>query len=270
MQQAQDFLDESRALHALIVPLDAKAMRQPSLFKGWTFDEIIRHLHFWNAAAGMSLRDADSFAAMRKGMIPELARGNLRDFESRALHGLAGPDLVATWIAEAETVAADFTAADPKARLPWVGPEMSARSSITARLMESWAHGQAIWDALGQERIDSDRIANIVHIGLNTFGWTYRNRRLPVPDAMPFIDLVLPSGASLTHGDPQSVERISGAAQEFCQVVTQTRHIADTQLQVTGPVAAQWMAMAQCFAGGPVDPPAPGTRFRSDQGAETG
>lgn len=269
MQQAQDFLDESRALHALIAPLDSDAMRQPGQFKGWTFDEIIRHLHFWNRAAGQSLRDPDGFIAMRKAMIPQLARGNLREFESQALDGLAGPELVTQWIAEAQSVAADFSAADPKARLPWVGPEMSARSSITARLMESWAHGQAIWDALGRDRIDSDRIANIVHIGLNTFGWTFRNRGLPVPESMPAIDLVLPSGARLTQGDAHAENRISGAAHEFCQVVTQTRNIADTGLIVHGPVAAQWMAIAQCFAGGPVDPPAPGTRFRSDRDAGT-
>lgn len=270
MQQAQDFLDESRALHALLGPLDGNAMRQPGQFKGWTFDEIIRHLHFWNRAAGQSLRDPDGFIVMRKAMIPQLAKGQLRDFERRALGGLAGPDLVAQWMSEAELLAADFQAADPKARLPWVGPEMSARSSITARLMESWAHGQAIWDALGRERIDTDRIANIVHIGLNTFGCTFRNRGLPVPDAMPAIDLVLPSGARLVQGDAAEGNRISGAAQEFCQVVTQTRNIADTRLEVTGPVATQWMAIAQCFAGGPVDPPAPGTRFRADRDAGTG
>ena len=38
---------------------------------------------------------------------------------------------------------------------------MSARSSISARLMETWAHGQAVYDRLGVVRVDTDRIRNI-------------------------------------------------------------------------------------------------------------
>ena len=54
--------------------------------------------------------------------------------------------------------------------------------------------------------------------------------------------------------------RIEGQASEFCQVVTQVRNIADTSLRVTGDPATRWMAIAQCFAGPPVDPPAKGVR----------
>ena len=32
---------------------------------------------------------------------------------------------------------------------PWYGPSMSARSFVTARLMETWAHGMDVADALG-------------------------------------------------------------------------------------------------------------------------
>ena len=56
---------------------------------------------------------------------------------------------------------------------------MSVRSSITARHMETWAHGQEIFDQLGFERIDTDRIKNIVVIGVN-IGWTYINRNLSI------------------------------------------------------------------------------------------
>jgi hypothetical protein len=55
--------------------------------------------------------------------------------------------------------------------------------------------------------------------------------------------------------------RVEGSAVEFCQVVAQTRNIEDTALRVSGEVAREWMALAQCFAGAPETPPAPGTRF---------
>ena len=43
-------------------------------------------------------------------------------------------------------LASKYKGTDPKKRLKWAGPEMSARSSVTARQMETWAHGQELFD----------------------------------------------------------------------------------------------------------------------------
>jgi uncharacterized protein (TIGR03084 family) len=139
---------------------------------------------------------------------------------------------------------------------------MSVRSSITARLMETWAHGQAIYDALGVERRDKDRIRNIAVLGVNTFGWTFRNRKLDVPAEVPYVKLTAPSGEVWEWNDPGASSRIEGPATAFCQVVTQTRNVADTSLRVEGNTAIKWMSIAQCFAGSPEQSPLPGTRFK--------
>jgi uncharacterized protein (TIGR03084 family) len=139
---------------------------------------------------------------------------------------------------------------------------MSVISSITARLMETWSHSQAIYDVLGVERADTDRIGNIVRLGVNTYGWTWKNRRQEPPGPMPRLRLTAPSGAVWEYGANEQArdDLIQGSATEFCQVVTQCRNIADTSLAVSGKVAQGWMAIAQCFAGPPQDPPAPGRR----------
>lgn len=258
MQPAVDFLDESRALHALVAPLEDADFERETLFKHWTINNILRHLHVWNIAAGLSLTGGfdDFMASMAAG----IRGGRLPDFERDYLDGLSGQALASAWIEKAADIADGFAATDPKARLPWVGPEMSAISSITARLMETWAHGQAVYDWLGQDRVDTDRIGNIVRLGVNTYGWTFRNRREEIPQPMPYLRLTAPSGAIWDYGEPSDAERIEGSATQFCQVVTQCRNIADTQLTVTGPIATRWMSIAQCFAGPPNDPPAPGLR----------
>lgn len=138
---------------------------------------------------------------------------------------------------------------------------MSARSSMTARLMETWAHAQAIYDHLGVVRPARDGLRHIVVLGANTYGWTFRNRGLPVPEPMPALRLTLPSGEVLSMGDDSHGECIAGPAEAFCQVVAQTRNISDVNLSVQGSAAQAWMHMAQCFAGPPQAPPAPGTRF---------
>jgi len=172
-----------------------------------------------------------------------------------------GRELLERWHGFVLDMSKRFGAADPQARVKWAGPEMSVRSSITARLMETWAHGQAIYDVLGVERVDADRIRNIAVLGVNTFGWTFRNRRLQVPHQMPYVRLTAPSGALWEWGEPSETECVEGSATEFCQVVTQTRNVQDTALCVNGDTATEWMSIAQCFAGPPEQPPAPGTRF---------
>jgi uncharacterized protein (TIGR03084 family) len=139
---------------------------------------------------------------------------------------------------------------------------MSVRSSITARLMETWAHGQAVYDVLGQMRSDTDRLKNIAVLGINTFGWTFANRGIAVPAVIPTVRLTAPSRAIWEWGPPKADNLVEGSAVEFCQVVTQVRNIEDTALRVVGATAAHWMSIAQCFAGPPEDPPAPGSRFR--------
>jgi uncharacterized protein (TIGR03084 family) len=111
-------------------------------------------------------------------------------------------------------------------------------------------------------RDESDRLRNIVVLGVNTYAWTFQVRGQPVPGPMPELRLMSPSGTVWQFGDPQQGSHIEGTAVEFCQVVTQTRHVADTALQVAGDVARAWMANAQCFAGAASTPPVPGSRYR--------
>lgn len=143
------------------------------------------------------------------------------------------------------------------------GVETRGVEDVTARLMETWAHGQEVHDHLGVQRSDTDRIRNIAQLGVNTFGWTFRNRGMEPPGATPRVALLAPSGAIWEWNGDNATDCIQGSASEFCQVVTQTRNIGDTGLRVSGAVAGQWMAIAQCFAGRPEQPPAIGTRHTS-------
>ncbi|MEO9467946.1 TIGR03084 family metal-binding protein [Parasphingorhabdus sp.] len=261
MDQAQDFLDESEAIHALVKHLSDDQMEQETGFKGWTINAILRHLHIWNMAAYWSLTEPKKFHAFfKEAMAGMKGKTSMRFFESDYLDGQSGSELIKTWRDFYQKMAPEFGAADPAMRVEWAGPSMSVRSSITARLMENWSHAQAIYDVLGIKRQNADRIRNIVMIGLNTYGWTFKVNGEEAPQPVPFLKLTAPSGAVWDYGDANDEERIEGLAEEFCQVVTQTRNIADTGLKVIGPNATRWMSIAQCFAGGAEKPPPPGTR----------
>lgn len=264
MQQAKDFLDESEALYALVSPLSDAELATPTLFKGWTISDVIGHLHMWNWAADLSLKDGEGFKAFWARVAAHMAKGGtLTAFERQWAEGLQGRALVQAWREFYLPMAARFGEADPSARVLWAGPDMSVRSSITARLMETWSHAQAIYDVMSVDRQDGERIRNIVVLGVNTYGWTFANRKMEVPRPMPHLRLTGPSGELWTFGEEGTGELIEGSATAFCQVVAQTRNIADVDLRVEGPNAKQWMAIAQCFAGPPENPPAPGVRHKA-------
>lgn len=260
-EQVRDFLDESEALFQAVRSLEEKDFARTTQFKGWSVEDVLRHLHFWNRAVDFAAQGEEAFSGLRKRVADAFAKGiSLREVERKVIPE-GGKVLRATWIGFARALAQRWENQDPKARLPWVGPSMSARSAITARQMETWAHGFEIFDLLGQERQEQDRVRNIVMLGVNTFGWAHQVHGLTVPEAMPKLRLEAPSGAVWTFGDDAG--RIEGKAVDFAAVVTQTRALADTGLTVEGPVAETWMAHAQCFAGPPEIPPAPGTRGRA-------
>ena len=262
LQQAVDFREESEALFALLDPLSDQEWDQKTQFKGWTINDVVAHVHLGNYMADLSLKDSAAFVAFIQNFTATRTKGGHLAFTHAWLHGTKGRALLQQWRDFYLEMAERFAIVDPKMRVKWAGPDMSVRSSITARLMETWAHGQAVYDVLGHTRRETDRIKNIVVLGINTFGWTFANRGLMVPAEMPAIRLTAPSGAIWEWGQREADNLIEGSAVEFCQVVTQVRNIANTALRVVGVTATHWMSIAQCFAGPPEAPPAPGSRFR--------
>ena len=262
LEQAIHFKEESDALYKLLINADKNSFKLKTQFKSWTINDVLYHLHVWNIAALLSLKNENEFKEFMQNFMEAVKSGNsAREYEKILSDNTEGLDLLNLWKETYEKISNEFAKSDPKKRVKWAGPDMSVRSSITARHMETWAHGQEIFDQLGFERIDTDRIKNIVVIGVNTFGWTYINRNLSIPEKMPKLSLLSPSNELWEWNEDNEENIISGSATEFSQVVTQVRNINDTSLKVSGKIANEWMSIAQCFAGPPENPPEKGTRF---------
>ena len=261
LQQAYDFRDECNAVYSILENLKKQDYEMPTQFKGWTFNNVIGHLHVWNYAADISLKDGDEWKNFANSAMQALGSGSsMNEFEQTITKGIKGPELLSMWKEYYTDMTERFAVADPKKRVKWMGPDMSVRSSISARHMETWAHAQELYDSLGLDRINEDRIKNIVIIGNNTFKWCFTVHKKTLPSIKPYLKLISPSGAIWEYNETSEEHKIEGLAEEFCQVVTQVRNIKDVKLKMTGSIASEWMSIAQCFAGGAEQPPKPGTR----------
>ncbi len=72
----------------------------------------------------------------------------------------------------------------------------------TARLMETWAHGLDVADALGVIRPATQRLRSIAHLGVRTRDYAFIVNNL-TPPAEPFlVELRGPSGDTWSWGHP--------------------------------------------------------------------
>ncbi|OLL72363.1 hypothetical protein Ae168Ps1_0741c [Pseudonocardia sp. Ae168_Ps1] len=251
-----DLVAETRVLADLVAALDDDGIATPTPAAGWDVRDQLTHLAYFDETATQAAADPEGF---RRDADVLVAGGT--DFPDRiaAEHAHLGADEVRAWLDRARSAfVGTFRGLDPRTRLPWYGPEMSALSSATARLMETWAHGQDVADALGAVREPSDRLRHVAHLGVRTFGFVYTLHERPVPATPVRVELDAPSGARWEWGPADAADRVTGTALDFCLTVTQRRHVSDTALAVDGAVATEWISIAQTFAGAPGPGRAPG------------
>jgi uncharacterized protein (TIGR03084 family) len=255
-----DLNEEYEALDDVVTGLSETDWRRATPFLDWSVQEEISHLAFFDAMGRLAATDEAAFAEHVQDVIRHYQTFNSRE------RGLAMPvaELLAWWRNERRALLEAMAPLEPKARLPWYGPPMSARSFATARLMETWAHGQDVADALGLRRPVAPRIRHIAHLGVVTFGWSHAVRQKPVPDQSVRVELTGPGGENWAWGPAEAADRVSGTAEDFCLVVTQRRHVDDTWLATQGEVARNWMLLAQCFAGPPATGPGKNTFKRME------
>ncbi len=254
---ADDLRAETAELEKLLAPLADAAWDTPTPAPGWAIRDQVSHLAYFDEAATTAALDPDRFRAERDAFIA--SGGSITEEIAQEKRALAIPALHA-WFRMARAALLDaLTSLDPGTRVPWYGPDMSVASSLTARIMETWAHGQDVADALGAERTPTRALRQVAHIGARTMPNSFAARGLAVPDAPVYVSLVSPDGDRWTWGSADAADRVEGDAVEFCLVVTQRRHVDDTSLVVTGAVATRWMEIAQAFAG----PPGPGRAPRN-------
>ncbi|MDT9697052.1 TIGR03084 family metal-binding protein [Streptomyces sp. P17] len=255
-----DLRAESDELDRLVAELspDQWALATPA--PHWTIAHQIAHLAWTDHAALLAVTDADAF-----GREVEKAFASPESFvDEGAEEGVQKPpaEILATWRTGRKALADALRAAPSGARFPWYGPPMSAASMATARLMETWAHGQDVADALGVVRPPTARLRHVARIGVRARDYAFGVRGLTPPVGEFRVELVGPGGETWAYGPEDAPQRVTGPALDFCLLVTRRAHRADLAISAEGEDADRWLDIAQAFAG----PPGSG---RAPKGAAT-
>ena len=252
-----DLATEGDRLEAIVAPLDDDGWRTPTPAPGWAVATQVAHLAWTDEVAVAAATDKAAWDAI----VMEAIHDPEGYVDAQALEGAeaSAADLLQRWREARAALARSLRDVPADEKLPWFGPPMSPTSMATARFMETWAHSLDVHEALGVEPERSDRIRHVAHLGVRTRRFAYSVHGLEAPAAELRIELTAPSGEVWAYGPDDAAQSVRGSAWDFCRLVTQRVHRADTDLEADGPDAEEWLRIAQAFAG----PPGPGREPRS-------
>jgi uncharacterized protein (TIGR03084 family) len=255
----RDLVAEQNSLDEVVRDLSAEQWSQPTASPGWTVFDQIAHLAYFDGRASLAIRDPEQFRRDLDEMLGRAAGESIDEITLGPLRSLAPRDLVELWRENRQLLNDDARELTDQSRVGWYGPSMGARSFLTARLMETWAHGVDVVDALEVDREPTDRLRHVAQLGFITRRWSYAVRGETEPPGTVRLELTGPHGDVWRWGPDGAEDSITGSAEEFCLVVTQRRHPNDTSL-TAGELGAHWLQRAQAFAGAPSDGPRPRSR----------
>jgi uncharacterized protein (TIGR03084 family) len=240
---------ETKVVESMLDGIGTAGWSTATPANGWSIGDQVTHLAYFDEAATLAAADEKGFRA-HAGLL----ESHGPDFSAWVAdqHRAMDPIDQYDWFRRArDGLMRAFERLDARARVPWYGPPMSAASCISARIMETWAHGQDIADAIGIEYPQSLRLYHVAHLGVRTLAFSFHVHEQPVPEGPVTVDLEAPDGTRWLWGDTESPDSVVGPALDFCYVVTQRRPVGATGLTVSGSVATKWLSVAQAFAGPP-------------------
>lgn len=263
MSDLDDVRDDLRAEHdalgALLSGIDEPSWRVATASPGWVVADQVGHLAYFDHAAALAITDPDLFAAHLGALMEGATDSGLDEYTLAPYRAMTPFELFADWRVQRSALDLVATTLSEGQRVPWYGPSMSAASFLGARVMETWAHATDVAEALGLAYPATARLRHVARLGYLTRAWSYRVRGLEAPKESVRLDLTGPDGERWIWGELDSGDTITGPARDFCLVVTQRRHLDDTNL-ICGELGRDWLEHAQAFAGPPSEGPPRGGR----------
>ena len=246
----EDLVEETAGLDALVAGLEDAAWGRGTPAAGWTIAHQIAHLAWTDRRALLAVGDPDAFA--REVDAAAAHFGSYVDDGAGRGAELPPGELLARWRAGRARLWEVWR--QPKgARFGWYGPPMSTASMATGRLMETWAHGEDVADALGARREPTARLWHVARIAVRARDYAFGVHGQPAPAEEFRVELTAPDGSSWTFGPADADQRVTGTALDFCLLAVRRRHRDDVALRAEGPDADAWLSVVQAFAGPPGD-----------------
>lgn len=240
-----DLAQEQLELQADCANLGADEWLTPTAARGWDVRDTIAHLADTDEIAFDTMHDGPRslnrfvtlFASSRDVTLWGVLRGRRR----------TGVDVLAWWERTSVQECEALLGLETATRVPW-GLGMGRPAFVTARLMETWAHGLDVRAAIGVSSVDTDRLRHVAFLATRALPYAFSYAGRTVPASPLRVELDLPSGDVWAHGPVDAPDRITGPAGQYCRVFVQRMVAADAHdLTATGAGAREALEVARAF-----------------------
>jgi uncharacterized protein (TIGR03084 family) len=240
-----DLTAEQRALFDVLHGLDEDDWLRPTPARGWDVRDTVSHLADTDE---MAIATATGAPGSLNARAEVSASGEDVTFRG-VLRGRrrSGRDVCAWFESSTASLHDMFLALDPLERVPW-GIGMRPPSLVSARLMETWAHGLDVHAAVGAAPHDTDRLAHVAWLATRALPYAYTVAGREPPGDPIRVELTLPSSAAWTMGPADAANRITGSAGEYCRVFVHRLAVDDAvTLHTEGEAAADALRVARAY-----------------------
>ncbi|OXM53134.1 TIGR03084 family protein [Amycolatopsis thailandensis] len=245
-----DLSAEAGSFEDLLTGLSDEDWAKVTPAVGWTVAHQVGHLTFVYRIAALAASDPEKFTAMTS-TIGERGGFDAVVSATAAEHLAEGPAaLLGHWQAARKAAVGALAAVPTESTVPWLVNPLPPTVLCAAGMMEAFAHGQDIADALGIRRERTDRLRRIVDFVALTWQFGYESNGL-TPPAKPFrFEVSGPSGETWYAGAGDAeTGLITGPAEDLVLLATRRRHRDDLDLKGDTAAAEEWLGIAQAYRG---------------------
>lgn len=231
--------------------LDDSRWTRPTAAAGWSVEDQFIHLGSGDARACLALEDPPGFVASRDG-------SGSPDDEVARRRGRPRSELLDD-AAQVATRLERLLAAVDADRVPWFGPPMRPDTFVVSRVMEWWAHGLDVTDALPGVELPTTAAPYVAALGVRTRSFAFGLHGVSAPPCLPELVLHDGDGREVLRAGDASCGHVHGPVTDFAAVVVRRRRVSTVGLDVAGENTRSWLEIAQAYAGPPGPGPGPRT-----------
>ena len=247
-----DLVAEEQALDQFLQRISERQWITPTP-ADWTIMETICHLayteHFGAKviAEGRAALDAANITDIDEWTARGIAEGKGKRYQQ----------VIEWWRYGRADVVDALSRMQATDRIPWVLGEMSAKSFATIRLMETWAHGLDIKEAMA-DRItleedeedpfaDTPRLRHVAWLAHRLLPWAFQQAGEVFPETGIRVELMGPKYSKWVYGPEDAPDIIKGIAGDWCRIAVQRMDVEDTGLKAVGSAAETALRVVRAY-----------------------
>ncbi len=248
-----DLVAEQQSLDQFLQRIRERDWKLPTPAPGWSIHDTVSHLAFTETFAAAAIEQGQDYVDSQH--VTDVDEWTDRGVQQG--RGKRYQEVIEWWRNGRASVVDALSRMEASDRIPWVINSLSAKGFATLRLMETWAHGLDIREAMDgrlpvvedeeETEEDSPRLRHVAWLAHRMLPYAFEQAGEEYPKEGIRVQVMGPKYASWVFGPRETDQVIKGHAGEFCRVAVHRLDPADTGLKAIGDYAETALRIIRAY-----------------------